>query len=107
MSDKPIICELGVFDEHELQRYDALTQQMRAATQGLRELDNGYGLQLAHTNDMILLAAEFITYERRCCPFIDFALEVAADGTGVWLNLSGTPEVKQFLQAELGIPENL
>jgi hypothetical protein len=48
------------------------------------------------------LLAEFITYERLCCPFLTFRLEVAPHRGPVWLRLTAQGDVKPFLQEEIG-----
>jgi hypothetical protein len=45
--------------------------------------------------------AEFVTLERRCCPFFDFALEVSADAPQVRLKIGGGPDVKEFMRSQL------
>jgi hypothetical protein len=45
--------------------------------------------------------AEFVTLERRCCPFFDFALEVSAGASQVRLTIGGGPDVKEFMRSQL------
>jgi hypothetical protein len=45
--------------------------------------------------------ADFITNERRCCPFLDFTLTVSENAKPVTLLLSGPEGTRKFLQAEL------
>ena len=52
--------------------------------------------------ETIVKLAEFVTLERRCCPFFDFTLEVAAGPGRVRLTIGGGPEVKEFLRSEAG-----
>jgi len=49
------------------------------------------------------MAAEFITLERLCCPFLTLALEVERERGPLWLKLTGREGVKPFLRAELGL----
>ena len=46
--------------------------------------------------------AEWISLERRCCPFLEFALEWKRDDS-VSVRLTGEAGVKQFIAAEMGI----
>lgn len=89
-------CQLGAFDAGELQRYGQRRQGIRAATQGIKELPDGYTLQLAGTADSFLNAAEWIVLEHRCCPFLSFKLELTEEND-VWLSISGPDGVKEFL----------
>jgi hypothetical protein len=47
--------------------------------------------------------AAFVADERRCCPFLTFALTLAPDGGPLWLQLTGPGPIKAFLHAELGV----
>ena len=40
---------------------------------------------------------EFVAFERRCCPFVDFRLDVAAGGGPVVLTLTGSREAQPIL----------
>jgi hypothetical protein len=48
--------------------------------------------------------ARWITNERRCCPFLTFALALSPDAGPVWLRLSGPAGTREFLDAELPVP---
>ena len=45
--------------------------------------------------------ARWIAHERRCCPFLRFALELAPDDGPLWLRLTGPAGTHEFLDAEL------
>lgn len=40
------------------------------------EIENGYPLRYPTDSEMLVHIAEFITYERDCCPFFEFELRV-------------------------------
>lgn len=46
--------------------------------------------------------ARFVGNERRCCPFLTFALEAPAGEAALWLRLTGPAGTRAFLDAELG-----
>jgi len=50
---------------------------------------------------VIVKLAEWMTLERRCCPFFDFAMEVGAGAAHVRLTLGGGPDVKAFLRGQV------
>jgi hypothetical protein len=66
----------------------------------IRELSNGYEFRLDGSN-VILKAAEFISLEKLCCPFLNFTLEVEAENGSVWLGLTGRKGVKAFVREEI------
>lgn len=61
-------------------------------------MDDGYAFLYPGDPQLFLRLAEWITLERRCCPFLTFAVEFKSDGD-IELTLSGDPAVKQFLTA--------
>ena len=103
MNEQPIACNLEAFDPEEQQHYQALRSHLRGAIRETRELPFGYALRLPAETATIRMAAEFITLERQCCPFFDFALVVEGAGA-VWLRLTGAEGAKTFLQAEFRCP---
>ncbi len=95
--ESPLACNLGAFTAAEKPRYRELRTMIAAAVISRRELPDGIALQVA--NDRIALAylAEWISMERRCCPFFDFRIDVAREAGPVWLSLTGRAGVKEFL----------
>ena len=67
----------------------------------VRELADGYAFSYPAESGVILKLAEFVTLERRCCPFFDFALEIGADARHARLRIGGGPDVKEFLRGQL------
>jgi hypothetical protein len=63
------------------------------------ETEDDIRFELRAGPEVPALAGEFVALEARCCPFIRFALEVAAEGGPVRLSLGGRPGVKAFLRA--------
>ena len=48
--------------------------------------------------------ARWVGNERRCCPFLTFALEITANGGAIWLRLTGPAGTHALLDAELPGP---
>ena len=97
----PIACQLGAFDPEESKRYKSLKEGMRSAILEMKELPDGLAFRFSSDPPIIVNLAEWITLERRCCTFFNFALEVETDDGPVWLSLTGGEGVKEFLQAEI------
>jgi hypothetical protein len=49
--------------------------------------------------------AEWVDLEARCCPFLDFGIDVSGRGRTVRLRLTDGKGVKSFLKTELGLLE--
>ena len=90
------VCNIGTFDTSELQRYGQYRLAIRSATRETRELADGYGLHLGTVSESFLTAAQWIVLEHRCCPFLNFKLELT-DNSDVWLSVTGPDGVKAFL----------
>lgn len=89
----------------------ALTKQQREQSRALRsalatgilertELPNGYAFELRPDDELFRTAAEWVTLERRCCPFLTFDLHWDANGLPL-LSLTGPESTKAFLAAEM------
>ena len=85
----------------ESERYKYLREGMRSAFQGMKELPDGFAFRFPNDPLVIVNLAEWITLERRCCRFFNFALGVEPDDRTVWLSLTGGEGVKEFLQIEI------
>lgn len=96
----PIACSLNVLSKEERERHAALRRQLHDAVQEVTELPDGYGFRFLPDAQTLVAVAEFISYERRCCPFFKFELEIAGDKEPLWLRLRGGDGVKEFLRTE-------
>lgn len=96
----PLACMAGAIDSAERPAHFALIA--RLFTTGAlerRQEPDGYAYRFdANAFDDL---ARFVANERRCCPFLAFALEPSADGGPLWLRLAGPAGARAFLDAEL------
>jgi hypothetical protein len=102
LKELPIACDMTALDGAQRERQKLLMKSVRACVEETRALPNGYAFRLAPEAETILFAAEFITIERLCCPFLTFELEVGPAGSPLWLRLSGGAGAKEFIEAEFG-----
>lgn len=103
ITDIPMACNMGVFTARERAAHEANVARMLAASPVVRELEEGYALGFPAESAWMATLVEFISFERRCCLFLHFTLEVEAGAKTVWLSLTGAEGVKLFLQGELGL----
>jgi hypothetical protein len=112
LSEKPIACDPNALSGSQRERHRALGEKLRAAVAGRVELANGYTLVLdldrlppdaAGFPFCVVEVAEWVDLESRCCPFLEFGIEVPAKGRVVRLRLTGGRGVKPFLRTELGL----
>jgi hypothetical protein len=98
-----LFCDLSALDTTQREHHQANTRQLFGSVKQIEELPNGYAFSWPAEADTILKAAEFITLERLCCPFFDFALEIKREDGPLRLTLTGREGVKQFMLDELGL----
>ncbi len=99
--ETPIACRANALDKTQRKRQQELLQIVRANALLRQELPDGYAFRLSADPALFQHAAEWVTLERRCCPFLEFGLEWRKDDS-VWIRLTGGSGVKQFLAATLG-----
>ena len=93
----PIACNLN--DAEFRERRADLLRTFQGALLETRELDDGYAYQFPSDPDWISQMAQLITFERACCPFLRFNLRVEPDNGPLWLELTGPPGTREFLQS--------
>ena len=99
----PLACNISALNPRQRLRIRALLDEFRSGCKEVRELSNGYSVRLPAEGSIISDAAEFISLERLCCPFFDFALQSRREGGPVWLTLTGRAGVKEFARLEFGM----
>jgi hypothetical protein len=102
----PLACNLDAISAADRPRYSELRKMLAGAVVGKRELPKGLALQIATDRLALSQLAEWISFERRCCPFFDFGIEVARESGPVWLSLTGRDGVKAFLAEVFSQSEN-
>jgi hypothetical protein len=103
----PLSCNITALSPRQRLRIRALLDEFHSGRQEVRELSNGYSVRLPAEGSTIRDAAEFISLERLCCPFFDFALQAEREGGPVWLALTGRNGVKEFARLEFGLQQDL
>src|SRR5829696_2197106 len=98
--ESPFACLMTSMTPEERSRTFELLDRLKGAKRDLAELQNGYSFRYETETSMLRDIAEFITYERICCPFFDFELRVEREGGDTWLTLTGREGVKAFIREE-------
>ena len=100
MTDTQYRCATEALDGAERLRYQGLRTVMKAAFSATRELPDGYAMRFPPDPGLFLQVAEWVTLERRCCPFLAFGLDWSGS-EAPQLRLTGGPGVKAFLGSQL------
>ena len=93
----PIACDLDAIAATDRLRYNELRAMLRPAAVGNRELPDGIAIQISTERMALAQVAEWISFERKCCPFLEFRIDVAPKSGPVWVSLTGRTGVKEFL----------
>ena len=96
-NDKPKACSINALNAREQGRRETLIEELMPKAEVV-ELADGY--QLTWTNDPQAYGklAEFIGFERRCCPFLDFEMRVSGPDSPVTLLLRADDDTKAFIK---------
>jgi len=99
-SFSPLACNMNVFTPAERELHVQTTRELLQSLQNIREAENGYEFSFPNETKIITTMAEFISKERLCCPFLEFALKVSANNEPSTLLLTGPEGTQEFLRAE-------
>jgi hypothetical protein len=66
-----------------------------------KTLPTGYAVRFSA--DSLQQVARFVANERRCCPFLSFALELEPADGPLWLRMSGPEGSREVLESELSL----
>jgi hypothetical protein len=96
-------CNTKALTKDERAVYKELTSKLSRSRAETKELPDGYAFR--HKSDSVSIGdlASWISYERKCCPFFTFEIELERNGGPLWLKLKGADGVKPFIRAEFGI----
>jgi hypothetical protein len=99
-AESVIACNPKAIAPDQRSDHEALARDIFSPTSVLeiRELTDGYRFRLPLETPLLHKVTAFVANERLCCPFYIFTLEI---GEQFWFELTGTPEVKAYLKAEL------
>lgn len=97
----PFACNrLALTPEQRKRHFDELGPKLVSLRKSVRELPNGYELELPGDPGTLQLVAEWAIGEHACCPFFDINIRLEREGGSLWLGLTGREGVKQFIEAD-------
>jgi len=97
-------CNLKAFTQAERVRHEQLSKKLREARLEIKELSDGFAFRLQAEAVSLVDLAEWVSGERKCCPFFDFGIDFKGEGGPLWLELKGKDGVKQFIRSEFTLP---
>jgi hypothetical protein len=98
----PLACVPGAIPASERASHFArLTRLFTTDVRERAEIPGGYAFRF--DADAFDELARWITLERRCCPFLDFGVQLTSGGGPIWVRLTGPAGTREFLDAELPV----
>ena len=98
-NDLPIVCDPTPLTEAQKQHWiDEIAPKLYKAVQEIQELPDGYAWRLPSEPEILMLLAEDLNFERLCCPFLRYTLEIEPNHGAFWLRMTGSEGVKDFLR---------
>jgi hypothetical protein len=95
-----LVCRTDAIEASErLARSARIERLFRDAALARQAVSGGYAFRFAaHEIEEI---ARFVALERRCCPFLEFSIDVPAEDGPVWLVVTGPRGSEAVIEAEL------
>lgn len=103
-SEPVFACNMAAIPPEVRPTHQANIKRILASVQEVRELETGYALRLANETDLLQTVGAFLNYERLCCPFFHFQLDMEPNQGPIWLHILGEVDVKAFIQSEGLVP---
>jgi hypothetical protein len=94
-----IACHVDALDKAEWKHLEALVPRVTAQVAGQTELAAGYAFRFPAS--AVPLVGEWTWYVARCCPMVDYRLEIGEATRGeLLLSMTGGEGVKEFITLE-------
>ena len=97
----PLVCRLDALTAAERGRYGELTGELAASVRRVEELPRGWAFRFSDDPWLPPRLVEWMSLERRCCPFLEFELTFGEGKDPAVLRLTGDGDVKAFLAHEI------
>jgi len=94
---------LALSPEVRKRHFEELGPTLLKLKKSVRELPDGYELELPADNTTYQLLTEWAFQERLCCSFFDIDLRLDRENGPLWLRLTGRPGTKEFIRVEFGL----
>jgi hypothetical protein len=96
-------CNTKALTPAERARHKQLTEKLTAERRAVVETEKGYEFQYNPKSVSLAELAEWVAAESKCCPFLDFHIDVEGTGSLLCLRLTGEEGIKAFIRAEFRV----
>jgi hypothetical protein len=85
----PVACCHSVFTTEQRVEYKSIWGELETRRLGITELENGYQHSFPGDAETLWLINEWVSMERKCCPFLTFTVIASNADEPVLLQLTG------------------
>jgi hypothetical protein len=96
-----IACDPSAIADTDRELWVDVAKRVYAAVQEVSELPDGYAFRLPAESALITTLAQHVDFERRCCPFVRFSIEVEPEHGPMWLRVTGGEAARAFFRSVL------
>jgi hypothetical protein len=100
-AEMPIACDLTVFGISERIKHMALAKSLLGKARQVIEHDDGFTFIFEQSPLLEMKITEWVSNEKRCCPFFSFELSRADTPPSLRLRISGPSAAKEILRTGL------
>ena len=104
-SSDGLVCHINALTPAERDQHHHNTHTWLAQVLSMAWLVDGYQFTLPVNPSLLAVVAQFIAYERLCCPFLRFELTLEPQATTLNFSVTApnhTEQVHEFVAAEWG-----
>jgi hypothetical protein len=103
----PVACCHMVFTKEQRVEYKSIWGELETRRSGIMEIQRGYQFHFRGDSETLRLVNEWVSMERKCCPFLTFTVIASNEDEPVFLQLTGNEEAKAFLDSDISDKINL
>jgi hypothetical protein len=97
-------CNVKALSLTERANHKQLTDKLIATRNKIVETPKGYEFQFSPSAITIEELADWVAKEGKCCPFLDFHIDLEEQGSLLCLRLTGADRIKMFIRQEFQLP---
>ncbi|WP_239696588.1 hypothetical protein [Paenibacillus oryzisoli] len=100
-NEVPVACCHSVFTKVERMNYKDAWGELEKRRTAVMEIEAGFQYQFPGDSETLRILYDWISLERKCCPFLTFTVTASSEDEPVFLQLTGTEDAKSFLRSEI------
>lgn len=99
--DLPVACVIDAIPADARDRWIEVGRRVYSLVEEIRELPDGYALRLPADRETLVTTAEYVSFDRICCAFVRWSIEVEPGNGPIWLRMTGPEGTKALTRSVL------